>query len=224
MILVELQLDRLAVLEEMDAGGRCYAGDLLGECLGWQIDQLGALTKSDGPPGAPVHGDGTIWASAADRVCSLLGVEMTLTKGGSPASDWHQGNVDVRYLVESKVRTRVPRIPTPARALDEVAERGPAMGTPRVSPAVVVGGQHAYLQAAKLDEVTRLDLPELHTAGGDWPEQTARACWGNENRRGRDEPERRQVGVVGVQMGDQDEVRIRGVRGRNRTADSTEVA
>jgi len=98
------------------------------------------------------------------------------------------------------------------------------MGTPRVSPAVVVGGQHAYLQAAKLDEVTRLDLPELHTADGDWPEQATRACWGNQNRRGRDEPERRQVGVVGVQMGDQDEVRIRSVRGRNRTADSAEVA
>jgi hypothetical protein len=50
---------------------------------------------------------------------------------------------------------------------DEIAERRSAMRTPGVSPAVVVGGQDAYPQAAKLHEVTRLDLPELHTAGGD---------------------------------------------------------
>jgi len=113
-----------------------------------QSDIAGVATHLDrnlvNPWGMAVSPNGTIWVSAADRVCSLLGVEMALTKGGSPASDWHQGNVDVRYLVESKVRTRVPRIPTPARALDEIAERGPAMRASRVSPAVVVGGQDAY--------------------------------------------------------------------------------
>ena len=31
----------------------------------------------------PMDGDGTIWVSAADRLCRLLGVEMALTKGGS---------------------------------------------------------------------------------------------------------------------------------------------
>jgi hypothetical protein len=74
---------------------------VLGECFGRPVDQLGALTKADGPPGAPVHRDRTIWVSAADRVCRLLGVEMALTQGGSPASDWHQGDVDVHHLVES---------------------------------------------------------------------------------------------------------------------------
>ena len=182
----------------MDAGGWRHARDVLGEGLGWQIDQLGALTKADGPPGAPVHRDGTIWVSAADRLCRLLGVEMALTKRGSPASDRHQGDVDVHHLVESKVRTCVPRVPAPARARNEIAERGSAMRTPGVSTAVVVGGQDAYLQTAKLHEVTRLDLPEHHAAGGDWPEEAARACWGDENRGGRDESERRQVGVVGV--------------------------
>ncbi len=32
------------------------------------------------------------------------------------------------------------------------------------------------------------------------------------------------MGVVGVQVRDQDDVRIRSVRGRNRTTDSTEMA
>jgi hypothetical protein len=98
------------------------------------------------------------------------------------------------------------------------------MTAARVSPAIVVGGQEAYLQPAKLHEVTRHDLPELHTAGGDWPEQATRACRCDENRGGRDESERRQVGVVRVQVGDQDEIRKRSVGARNRTADSTEVA
>ena len=112
--------------------------------LGRQIDQIGALGKADGPPGPPVHGDGMIWVNAANRLCRLLGVEMALTKGGSPASDWQQGEVDVRHLLERKVRTCVPRIPAPAGALDKIAERGSAMRAPRVSPAIVVGGQDAY--------------------------------------------------------------------------------
>jgi len=65
------------------------ARDVPGECLGRQINQLGALTKADGPPGTPVHRDGTIWLGAADYVGCLLGVEMALIKRGSPASDWH---------------------------------------------------------------------------------------------------------------------------------------
>ena len=84
-----LQHDRLAVLEEMDAGGRCQTSDVVGEGHGRQIDQIGALGEADRPPGSPVHGDGMIWVSAADRLCRLLGVEMALTKSGSPASDWH---------------------------------------------------------------------------------------------------------------------------------------
>jgi hypothetical protein len=202
-----LQLDRLAVSEEMDAGAWCHACDLPGECLSRQINQLGPLTKAGGPPGTPVHRDGTIWVSAADHVGCLLRVEMALIKRRSPASNWHQGNVDVHHLVERNVRTRVPRIPAPARALDEIAERGSTMRTPRESPAVVIGGQDAYLQAAKLHEVTSHHLPELHASGSDWPEQTARTHWGDENCGGRDESERRQVGVVGVQVGDQDKIR-----------------
>jgi hypothetical protein len=39
--------------------------------------------------------DGTIGVSATDRLCRLLRVEMTLAKGGSPASDWQQSDVDM---------------------------------------------------------------------------------------------------------------------------------
>lgn len=139
------QLDRLAVSQEMNAGGWCQASDVLGEGRSRQIDQIGALGEADGPPSSPVHGDGPNWVSAADSLCCLLGVEMALTKGRSPASDWQQGDVDVRHLLQRKVRTRVPRIPTPAGALNKIAERGSAMRAPRMSAAVVVGGQDAYL-------------------------------------------------------------------------------
>jgi hypothetical protein len=212
------------VPEKVNAGGWCHSRDVFGECLRRQINQVGTLRKADGPPGTPVHGDGTIWLNIADHVGSLFGVEMTMVKLGSPASDWHQGDVDVRHLVKGKVRTGVARIPAPAGALGEIAESGSSMGTPRVSPAVVIGGQDAYLQAAKLHEVARLNLPELHTVGGDWPEQAARTCWGDENCGGRDKSKRRQVGVVGVEVGNQDKVRLRSVRGRKRTADSAEMA
>jgi hypothetical protein len=131
--------------EDMDAGAWRQARDVPGECLSRQINQLGPLRKADGPPGTPVHRDGTIWLSAADHVRRLLGVEMAPIKCGSPASNWHQCDVDVRQLVESNLGTCVPRIPAPATALDEIAERGSAVGTPRVSPAVVIGGQDAYL-------------------------------------------------------------------------------
>ena len=50
-----------AVVEEMDAGGRCHASDVLGEGCGRPIDQVGALGEADRPPGSPVHGDGMIW-------------------------------------------------------------------------------------------------------------------------------------------------------------------
>lgn len=83
--------------------------------------------------------------SSADYLRRLLGVEMALTKGGSPASDWHQGDVDVRHLVESNVRARVSGIPASASAVDKIAERGSAMRAPRESPAIVIGCQHAYL-------------------------------------------------------------------------------
>jgi hypothetical protein len=44
----------------------------------------------------------------------------------------------------------------------------------------MVGSQDAYLYAAKLHEVTRLDLAELHTAVGNRLEQPARTRWGDE--------------------------------------------
>jgi hypothetical protein len=72
------------------------------------------------------------------------------------------------------------------------------MRASRVSSAVMVSGQDAYLEAAKLHEITRLHLAELHTASGDWLEQPARARRGDENRGGWDQSERGQVCVVGV--------------------------
>jgi hypothetical protein len=166
----------------MHAGGWCYANNVPGEGSGRQIDQIGPLGKAYGPPGSPMDGDGPIWASAADRLCRLLGVEMTLTKGGSPASHWQQSDVDLCYVLERKVRTCVAGVPAPVGAGNKIAECWSPMRTPRVSSAVVVGGLDAYLEAAKLHEVTRLHLAELHTAGGDWLEQPARARWGDEKR------------------------------------------
>jgi len=129
---------------------------------------------------------GTIRLSLADRSCRLSGVEMTLAKGGSPASDWHQRDVDVRYFLVREVRACVPRIPAPAGASNKIAECGSAMRAPRVSAAIVIGGQDMYRQAAKLHRVARLNFDELQTAGGNWLEQAARACRGDENRRGWD--------------------------------------
>ena len=175
----------------MNAGSWCHARDVLRECLSWQIDQFRALTKADGPPRAPMHRDRTIWTNSADGLCRLRGVEMALTQGGSPTPDWHQGEVDVRHLIKGKVRTRVPGIPASARAPEEIAERGPAVSTPGVSPTVVIGGQNAYLQAGSIYEVTRLDLPKLHAAGDHRPEQAARTRWRDENRGGPNESKRR---------------------------------
>jgi hypothetical protein len=166
----------------MDARSWCHASDVFGEGRSRQIDQFGALAEADGPPGSPVHGDGTIWVNTADRLCRLLCIEMSLAKGRSPASNWHQRDVDRPHLLKRKVRTRVPRIPAPAGARNKIAEGGSAMRAPRVSPAVVVGGQDMYLQAAEFHEFTRLDLVKLQTARGDWLEQAARARWGDENR------------------------------------------
>jgi hypothetical protein len=135
----------LAVVEEMDAGGRRHTSDVLGEGRSRPINQFGTLWQPDRPPGSPVHGDGMIWVNKPDRLCCLLRVQMALTEGGPPASDWHQGDVDLRHLLEPEAWTSVPRIPAAPRALDKIAKRGSAMRAPGVSPAVVVGGQHVYL-------------------------------------------------------------------------------
>ena len=180
------QRDRLALPEEMYTGGWCQASDMLSEGSGWQIDQIAALGKADGPPGSPVNRDDMMGLGAADGFCRLLGVEMTLfvarNDAWSPASDWHQCYVDIRHLLQPKLRTCVPGIPPPARLLHKKAERGSAMTASSVSPTVVVGGQNEYLQLAERQDVTRLNLPEPRPAGGDWLEQAARACWGDKNR------------------------------------------
>ena len=184
--------------EDMDAGRWCHAYDLRSEGSGRLIDQIGSLGKAYRPPGSPMDGDGTIWASAADRLSRLLGIEMTRTEGGPPTPDRHQGDVDLRHLVERKTRTCVPRIPASVGAGNKIAESQSAMRAPGVSSAVMVGCKNAYLEAAKFNQITRLDLAKLQTAGGDWLEQPARASRRNENRGGRDKSERGQVCVVGV--------------------------
>jgi hypothetical protein len=124
----------------MHARGWCHAYNVPREGSGRQIDQIAALGKAYGPPGSPMDGDGAIRASAADRLGRLLSVEMTLTKGGSPASHWQQSDVDMCYVLESKVRTCVAGVPAPVGAGNKIAECWPAMRTPRVSSAVMVGG------------------------------------------------------------------------------------
>jgi hypothetical protein len=122
-----------------------------------------------------MHWNGMFRLDAGDRLCRLHRVQMALTMarndGRSPASDRHQGYVDLRHLIRLKLRTCVPRVPPPARTLDEKAERGSAMRTSKVSPTVVVSGQDTYLQIAKLQEVPRSDLPEHQPAGGDLLQQ-----------------------------------------------------
>ena len=118
-----------------------------------------------------MHRDGMLRLDAADSVCGLLGVEMTLTmarnNAGSPASDWHQGYLDVLRLLQLKLRTCIPRIPPSARVVNK-AERRSAMGASSVSSTVVVSSQDTYLQAAELHKITRLDFTEPQPAVGDW--------------------------------------------------------
>ncbi len=140
-----LQDDRLAVSEEMHAGGWSQAGDVAGEGHGRQIDQVGALPQADGPPRSPVHGNGMSWVNPADHLSRLPGVEMADAEGRTPAADWYQGDVDVRHLIQRKVWTRVPRVPAPAGARNEIAKRRSTMRAPREPTAVMIGGQDTYL-------------------------------------------------------------------------------
>jgi hypothetical protein len=221
------QLDRLAMSEKVNVGRWCQLSDAVGERGRREVDQTSALREADGPPGPPMHRNGVFRLNTADRPCRLLGVEMTLTmardNAGSPASNWHQGYVDLLHRLQRKLWTRVPRIPPSARAINE-AERRSAMRASCVSSTVVISGQDTYLQTGELHKVTWLDLPEPQPAVRERLKQAARACWGNDNRRGWDQSKRRKVGVVEMQVGDQDDVRMGRVFGRNLTPDSTEMA
>jgi hypothetical protein len=106
----------------MNASAWCHSGDVRGEGSGRQIDQLWALGQADGPPGPPVHRHGMIRLNTANHLCRLLSVEMSLTKAGSPASDWQQGEVDLRQLLVLKLRTGVTRVPAPPGALNNITK------------------------------------------------------------------------------------------------------
>ena len=118
-----------------------------------------------------MHRHGMFRLDAMDRICRLLGVEMAITvarnNAWSPASDRHQGHVDVRRLLQLKLRTCVPRVPQSPGAVNKTKCRS-AMTAPSVSPTVVVSSQDANLQPAQLHKITRLDLPEPKPAVGDW--------------------------------------------------------
>jgi len=128
----------------MDAGARRDASDSVGEGHGWQIDQIRPLGEANGPPGSPVHGDSISGVGAADRLSRLPGIEMAPAKGRPPASNWHEGKVDGRHLVERELLTRVPGIPASVVSIDQIAESGSAMRASSVSPAVVVGREDGY--------------------------------------------------------------------------------
>jgi hypothetical protein len=83
--------------------------------------------------------DSVIWMSAADRLCSLLRIEMTLTKSGSPTSHGQQSDVDPCYVLVRQVRTCVAWIPAPVGAGNKIAECRSAMRAARVSSTVMVG-------------------------------------------------------------------------------------
>ena len=139
-----LELDRLAVPEDMDARARRDASDPVGEGHGWQIDQIRPLRKANGPPGSPVHGDSIGWMRAADRLSRLPGIEMAPAKSRPPSSNWHEGEVDMRHLIDRRVRTRVTRIPASVVSIDQIAESGSAMRASSVSAAIVIGGEDGY--------------------------------------------------------------------------------
>ena len=128
----------------MDARARRDASDPVGEGHGWQIDQIRPLRKANGPPGSPVHGDSIDRMRAADRLSCLPGIEMAPAKGRPPASDRHEGEVDVRHLVERELGTRVTWIPASVVSIDQIAESRSAIGTPSVSAAIVIGGEDGY--------------------------------------------------------------------------------
>ncbi len=128
----------------MDAGARRNVSDSVGEGHGGQIDQIRPLRKANGPPCSPVHGDRIDWMRATDHLSRLPGIEMAPAKGRPPASDWHEGEVDVRHLVERELRTRVPRIPASVVSIDQIAESGSAMRASSKSAAVVVGREDGY--------------------------------------------------------------------------------
>jgi hypothetical protein len=150
--------------ETVDAGSRCQAGDVVSERCGREIDEIGALRKTDGPPGSPMHRDDMFRLDVMDRMCRLLGVEMAIAvarnNAWSPAPDWHEGYVDVRRLLQLKLRTCVPWVPPSPGAVNETKCRS-AVAASSVSPTVVVSSQDTNLQAGQLYQITRLDLPEL---------------------------------------------------------------
>jgi hypothetical protein len=157
--------------ETVDAGGRYQVSDMVSERRRRAIDEIGALGKTDGPPGAPMHRDGMFRLGAMDRMCGLLGVEMAITVARNyarpPASDRYQGYVDVRRLLQLNLRTCVPRVPPSPGAVNKTKCRS-AMAASSMSPTVVVSGQDTNLQAAQLHKITRFDLPEPWPAIGDW--------------------------------------------------------
>ncbi len=124
-----------------------------------------------------MHRNGMFGLDSTDRLCRLHSVQMPMTMARndrrSPATDRHQGYVDVRHLIRLKLRTCVPRVPPSTRTLDKKAERGSAMRACKVPPTVVVSGQDTDLQAAKLDEVAGCNLPEPQPAAGHLLQQPA---------------------------------------------------
>ena len=69
---------------------------------------------------------------------------MAPAKAGPPASDGHEGEVDVCHLRKRKLRTRVARIPASVASIDQIAESGSAMGASSVTAAIVVGREDGY--------------------------------------------------------------------------------
>jgi hypothetical protein len=119
--------------------------DVISEGFGRQIDQIAPLREANGPPSSLVHRDGTSGLNTADRLRRLQSVEMAPPKVGPPTSHRHQSDVDASRLRKSKLRTGVAGIPASAGAINEIAKRRSAMRASRVSPAIVIGCQDAYL-------------------------------------------------------------------------------
>ena len=137
-----------------------------------------------------------------ERLRGAQRIEVTRAEARGPAPDRHEreiepGRADLAHPVEE---IGVTRVIDAARACDHEAERGPVRADDAAA-AVVARLRDAHRECTDGDLVTRRDLAHCIEAA---PQQQAPAAARNDEREvARDPPQRGQVEVVAVQVGDQ---------------------
>ncbi len=132
------------------------------------------------------------------------GIQVVTTQPRSPAADGHQRDVEVGMQVRHpREEGRVTGEVGGTAAADDVAERLTSCPAPRPAPAVVHGGDHPDPRATDLEVLAGADLDRLDRQPS---KQTGRSPGDDHRRSPSQQGQRRQVEVVGVQVGDQDDV------------------